>query len=443
MPLTARKVAVLGLGASGRSAAALARKLGAAVTLFDAAGGEKLARTAESLRTEGIDVQIGAATAPQGVRFDTVVISPGIDPASDFAQSFARATDDFVGEIEFAWRHQNLPAVAITGTNGKSTTTELTARFLNAGGLRTLPAGNHGRAFSDVLWAGDHLDVHTLEVSSFQLETIRTFKPRVAVLMNFAPDHLDRHPDVDAYYQAKVRVFENQDADDVAVVKLEDRRPAALQAQTVTFSAYADGADYGFDGRWITFRGEKVLDFSLTRLRGRHNAENVMAALAAGRAFGLDWAVMAEASRDYRPPRHRCELVAVVDGREFIDDSKATNLHALESCLRALGEPVVLIAGGKLKGLDFSPLRELVGRMTTHVLAIGQLRPHLVEAWGSAVTVEPCESLEHAVRRGHEVSRPGQVVLLSPGTSSFDMFSGYEERGERFVQAVQRLLSPV
>jgi UDP-N-acetylmuramoylalanine--D-glutamate ligase len=308
--------------------------------------------------------------------------------------------------------------------------------------LRTLPSGNHGRAFSDVVAAGEPVDVQTIEVSSFQLETIEAFRPAVALWMNFAPDHLDRHASLDAYFDAKARIFENQTDGDTAIVKLEDRRPATPPERTVTFSAHSDGADYGLADGWITFQGERVLDFGSTRLRGRHNAENLMAALAAGRALGLGWEVMAEAARDYRAPRHRCELVAVVEGREFINDSKATNLHALESCLRALPEPVVLIAGGKDKGLDFAPLRELVGRMTTHVLAIGQLRSHLDAVWAGSVTVESCDSLEAAVARSLAVSRPGQVVLLSPGTSSFDMFTGYEDRGERFVIAVHRLLSP-
>jgi len=369
------------------------------------------------------------------------VLSPGIDPAWELPRRVVAAGVPMIGEIEFAWRHQDRPVVAITGTNGKSTTTELVARVLTAGGLRTLPAGNHGRPFADVVWAGDKVDVQTLEVSSFQLETIDTFRPRVAVWMNFAPDHLDRHASLDAYFAAKARIFENQGEGDTAVVKLEDRRPETPPERTVTFSAHEDGADYGFDGRWITWRGARVLDYAGTRLRGRHNAENVMAALAVGRALGLDWGVMAEAVRDYRAPRHRCELVAVVEGREFINDSKATNLHALESCLRALPDPVVLIAGGKDKGLDFAPLRELVGARATHVLTIGQLRSHLEAAWSGAVTVESCDSLEAAVGRGLAVSRPGQVVLLSPGTSSFDMFSGYEDRGDRFAEAVHRLLS--
>jgi len=443
MTLAGQHIAVLGLGASGRGAARLAVRGGARVTVLDSGPAAALAAVAGELEAEGVTVVTAAAGVPSGASFDLAVISPGVDPAGGLAAAVAAAGVPVIGEIEFAWGQQDRPVVAVTGTNGKSTTTELVARLLNAGGLRTVPAGNHGRAFSDVVWAGDVVDVHTLEVSSFQLETIRTFRPRVGVWMNFAPDHLDRHPSLEAYFGAKARIFENFGSGDTAVVKLEDRRPETPAAQTVTFSAHTEGADYGLHDRWITYRGERVVDFSATRLRGRHNAENLMAALAVGREFGIDWEVLAAAASGYEAPRHRCELVAVVEGREFINDSKATNLHALESCLRALPEPVVLIAGGKDKGLDFSPLRELVGRMTTHVLAIGQLRPHLEEVWGGVVRVEACASLEEAVARGLAVSRAGQVVLLSPGTSSFDMFKGYEDRGESFVRAVHRLLSPV
>jgi UDP-N-acetylmuramoylalanine--D-glutamate ligase len=442
MTLAGQSIAVLGLGASGRGAARLARQLGAEVVVFDSGSSEALQAAAHALRADGTPVELGTVQPTPGRSFDLAVLSPGIDPSWELPRNFLAAGVPVIGEIEFAWQHQDRPVVAITGTNGKSTTTELVARVLNAGGLRTLPSGNHGRAFSDVVAAGEPLDVQTIEVSSFQLETIAAFRPAVALWMNFAPDHLDRHPSLDAYFDAKARIFENQTDGDTAIVKLEDRRPATPPERTVTFSAHSEGADYGLVDGWITFQGERVLDFGSTRLRGRHNAENLMAALAAGRALGLGWEVMAEAARDYRAPRHRCELVAVVEGREFINDSKATNLHALESCLRALPEPVVLIAGGKDKGLDFAPLRELVARMTTHVLAIGQLRSHLDAAWAGSVTVESCDSLEEAVARSLAVSRPGQVVLLSPGTSSFDMFTGYEDRGERFVAAVHRLLSP-
>ncbi len=438
MSLAGKTVAVLGLGASGLGAARLAASLGASVSVFDSGSGPKMEQAAAALRAEGITVHLGATA---GEKFDLGVLSPGIDPVSALPSAFTAAGTPVIGEIEFAWQHQKQPVVAITGTNGKSTTTELIALLLNAGGLRTLPCGNHGRAFSDVVQASVPREVNTVEVSSFQLETITTFHPRVAVWMNFAPDHLDRHPTLQAYFDAKARIFENQTADDWAVVKLEDDRPKNLKAQTLTFSAYSDGGDFALQGAHITFRGEKVLDYSAMKLRGRHNAENLMAALAAGRAYGISWETMAAAAADYRAPRHRCELVAVVDGREFIDDSKATNLHALESCLRSLPGPLVLIAGGKDKGLDFAPMRDTVAACASHVLAIGQLRGHLQEVWGSAVTVEPCDDLPAAVRRGHQIARPGQIVLLSPGTSSFDMFTSYEHRAQVFIDSVNALLS--
>ena len=443
--LAGRTVAVLGLGASGAGAARLARRRGADATVLDSGTGDRVAAAADELRREGIGAVTGPAALERGTDgFDLCVLSPGIDPTWPMPQAFAAAGITIVGEIEFAFQAVGAaPVVAITGTNGKSTTTELVARLLQSGGFKSVPSGNHGRAFSDVLQSGEPIDVHTVEVSSFQLETTGTFRPKVAVWMNFAPDHLDRHPTVDAYFEAKARIFENQTADDWAVLKWEDRRPAELKARVLTFSAFSDAADFALVDGWIALRGEKVVDFSRTHLRGRHNAENLMAALAVGHIFGIPWDVLAESARDYRAPRHRCELVAVVNGREFINDSKATNLHALESCLRALDKPVVLIAGGKQKGLDFAPLAGLAKQCTTHVLAIGQLREHLQQAWGGVVPVEPCEDLESAVRRSLEVSQPGQIVLLSPGTSSFDMFSGYEHRGIAFENAVKRLLSPV
>ena len=293
MKYAGQHIAVLGLGASGRGAARLARKLGADVTLFDAGAGPGLESAAAELRAEGIHVELGATAIPPGKRFDLCVLSPGIDPHSPMPQSFACACP-LIGEIEFGFRNAGRPVVAVTGTNGKSTTTELAARVLNAGGFRTMPSGNHGRAFADVLWSGEPVDVHTLEVSSFQLETIVEFRPSVAVWLNFAPDHLDRHPGVEAYYSAKTRIFENQTAADWAIVKLEDRRPPNLAARCVTFSAFAGGGDYSFDGGHIVFRDERVLDFSQTRLRGRHNVENLMAALALGRTFEIPWPVLAE-----------------------------------------------------------------------------------------------------------------------------------------------------
>lgn len=443
MTLSGKHIAVLGLGSSGRGAARLAQQRGAKVVGYDSGSVDKLSSTVEAWREEGFEVKLSSRLRA-GESYDLAVLSPGIDPTAELPQSFVTAGIDLIGELEFGWTQApQVPVVAITGTNGKSTTTELVSCFLQAGGLRTQPSGNHGRALSDILATEVTLNVHTIEVSSFQLETIRGFRPQVAIWTNFAPDHLDRHPNEDAYFAAKARLFENQTESDLAIVKLEDRRPDGLRARQVTFSAYTPGADYDLDGTWIRYRGARVFDYSVTRLRGLHNAENVMAALAAAREWGVSWDVMQEAAKTYHPPRHRCELVAVIEGREYVNDSKATNLHALESCLRALPGTLVLIAGGKDKGLDFRDMASLVAKRASHVLAIGQLQGHLCQVWSPHLPVEPCGSLEEAVRRAHAVSQAGQIVVLSPGTSSFDMFTGYEERGETFVKAVHQLSAAV
>jgi UDP-N-acetylmuramoylalanine--D-glutamate ligase len=449
MTYDSQLITVLGLGASGQAAARLARQRGAETRLIDSGQGEKLAATAATLRAEGLDVRLGddwRTALAAGAHL--VVLSPGIDPASEMPQAFSAAGAEVIGEIEFASRclrpqASTAPVVAITGTNGKSTTTELTARLLTAGGLTSVPSGNHGRAWSDVLFHGDALGAHTVEVSSFQLETISQFRPEVAVWMNFAPDHLDRHPTLDAYFNAKARLFENQTVNDWAIVKLEDRRPSQLAASVLTFSAYAmdpAAADLTFDGQHILLRGQRVLDFSQSILRGRHNVENVMAAAASAHVLGVSWDVIQSALAGFHPPRHRCEFVATVDGREFINDSKSTNLHSLESCLRALPSPLVLIAGGKDKGLDYTPLRGLVAQTVSQVIAIGQIGPELARVWEDTAPVSVCASLSEAVRLAYHRAEPGQIILFSPGTSSFDMFTNYEHRGDSFIESVRQLI---
>jgi UDP-N-acetylmuramoylalanine--D-glutamate ligase len=281
-------------------------------------------------------------------------------------------------------------------------------------------------------------EVLTVEVSSFQLELIATFHPRVAVWMNFAPDHLDRHPSLEAYRAAKLRVFENQTAEDTAVLNGAEEYPA-LAARRVTFSAYQDGGDFSIRDGAILHHGEKVADLAQTNLRGLHNAENIMAAMGAAHAMGVPFAAMQETLRAYKPPRHRCELAGVVDGREFVNDSKATNIHAMESALRGMTSPVVLIAGGKDKHLDYTPLRPLIRRQTTHVFTIGEIGEALARCWSADSECRACGSLEEAVRAARDAARPGQTVLFAPGTSSFDMFTGYDHRGHVFTQLVQQL----
>jgi UDP-N-acetylmuramoylalanine--D-glutamate ligase len=333
------------------------------------------------------------------------------------------------------------PVIAVTGTNGKTTTTELLAQMLNACGQRTIACGNIGKPLSEVAREKKQFDVLTVEVSSFQLETIQTFRPSISLWLNFAPDHLDRYRSVAAYRAAKLRIFENQTADDVAIVNAIERVPE-IRARTITFSAYVDRADFRLTEGTIVYRNEAVLRLSDTKLHGLHNIENLMATLAAGMARGLSFSEMVPPLSAYEPRPHRCEFVREVGGVGYVNDSKATNLDAVEKALRAQTKPVILIAGGKDKGFTFDPLRSLVKERVRSTILIGEMAESIGRSWSGAVKAEIANSLADAVERAHAVAKPGEVVLFSPGTSSFDMFKSYADRGDQFralVQALPRL----
>ena len=278
----------------------------------------------------------------------------------------------------------------------------------------------------------------TVEVSSFQLETIRTFHPSISLWLNFAPDHLDRYHSVADYRAAKLRIFENQTEQDVAVVNTVEALPQ-IRPRRLTFSAYSDQADFRLFNGAIVYRDQAVLRLSDTKLRGLHNIENVMATLAAGVARGLSFAQMVPALRNYEPRPHRCEFVRKVDGVEYVNDSKATNLDAVEKALRAQTKPVVLIAGGKDKGFTFDLLQTLVKEKVRSTILIGEMAESIRRSWSGAVNSEIANSLADAVERAHAVAKPGDVVLFSPGTSSFDMFKSYADRGDQFRTLVQAL----
>jgi UDP-N-acetylmuramoylalanine--D-glutamate ligase len=280
------------------------------------------------------------------------------------------------------------------------------------------------------------LDVLTVEVSSFQLEAIRTFRPSISLWLNFAPDHLDRYRSVAEYRAAKLRIFENQTEQDVAVVNAAEALPP-IRPRQITFSAYSNRADFRlFDGA-IVYENQPVLRLADTKLRGLHNIENLMATLAVGVARGLSFAQMVPAIRDYEPRPHRCEFVRELDGVEYVNDSKATNLDAVEKALAAQTKPVVLIAGGKDKGFTFDPLRSLVKDKVKSAVLIGEMAGSIRRSWDGAVKSEIATSLADAVERARSLAGPGDVVLFSPGTSSFDMFKSYADRGDQFRKLVQ------
>jgi UDP-N-acetylmuramoylalanine--D-glutamate ligase len=434
-----KKAVVLGAGLSGTAAALLLRSEGASVTVLDSAEEKTLLKsTIENLRAQGVTVECGPAAETASSACDLVVLSPGIDPASSLARNFSSRQIEVIGELELGWRSVDLPVIAITGTNGKTTTTELLAQMLNACGQRTIACGNIGKPLCEIALEDRDLDVLTVEVSSFQLETIRTFRPSISVWLNFAPDHLDRYRSVAEYRAAKLRVFENQTAEDVAVINAGEILPK-IAARPVTFSAYADGADFRLEGGSILYRNAPVLRMADTKLRGSHNIENLMATLATGLARGLSFEQMLPPLCAYEPRPHRCEFVREISGVAYVNDSKATNLAAVEKALLAQGRPIIMIAGGKDKGFTFETLLPLVSEKVRAVILIGEMAQRIAQDWGAAVPCQIATSLADAVERAHALAKPGEVVLFSPGTSSFDMFKSYADRGDQFRALVHAL----
>jgi UDP-N-acetylmuramoylalanine--D-glutamate ligase len=428
-----QNIAVLGAGLSGSAAALLLRLESAQVTVLDSAEEKNLLKsTIDNLRAQSVRVICGTAADVDSSTYHMAVLSPGIDPASRLVHNFSSRGIDIIGELELGWRFcEKIPVIAVTGTNGKTTTTELLAQMLNACGQRTIACGNIGKPLSEVAREKQSFDVLTVEVSSFQLETIRTFHPSISLWLNFAPDHLDRYGSVSEYRAAKLRIFENQTNADVAVVNAIEKIPN-IRPRTITFSAYANGGDFRLSEGAILYRDESVLRLADTKLRGLHNIENLMATLAVGTARGLSFGEMVPPLSAYEPRPHRCEFVREVNGVTYVNDSKATNLDAVDKALRAQTKPVILIAGGKDKGFSFDPLRSLVKEKVRSTILIGEMAESIRRSWAGAVESEIASSLADAVERAHSTAKPGEMVLFSPGTSSFDMFKSYVDRGDQF-----------
>lgn len=420
LDLTGKSVAILGAGRSGQAAARLAAHCGARVTIYDSreAPGAVLA-TPES----GLAVNV-----------DLVIVSPGIETGGDFVQSFAKGSGALWGETELAWRCYPGHTIGITGTNGKTTTTELVRDLVEATGKSCVACGNYGVPLSEVVLYDSVPEVISLELSSFQLETIVDFKPDAAIWLNFSPDHMDRYHTVEEYRAAKLRILENIDENTPVVVRLGEK--ITEKGKWTTFSSEGK-ADWSLSGDDILKGDEAFISMSGTKLRGLHNAENLMAACAV--VDGLTSAVAREALSKYSPPEHRCELVAIIDGVEYLNDSKATNLHALESALRSQTRPTILIAGGKQKGLDYAPLATLLQERAKGMITFGEIGAELASLFSEVLPCQRVTTLDEAVAAAASQSRPGDTVLFSPGTSSFDQFNGYEERGKAFKAAVPRL----
>ncbi len=425
-------IAVLGAGRSGRAAARLAMKHGGRVCVFD---------TSPAITGWPEDIPLHAgATQEDGHAFraDLVVISPGIETDCPFVKSFGREGVETIGEMELASRFYRGKIIAITGTNGKTTTTSLVEKILLRAGKKAVACGNYGVPMAEVLLRDAVPDVLALEVSSFQLETIRDFHPDVAVWLNFAPDHMDRYTAVEDYYKAKLHIFDNQTENDLAVVRFGEHLPA-LKALVRTFSSESPEADLYYREPLVMEGDSPLLNLAGTSLSQRHNAENVMAAVLACRHLGIPAETAAEVLEEFTPPSHRCEAVRSLDGVLWLNDAKATNLHALEAALKSQNAPVVLIAGGKDKGLDYLPLRPMLKEKVRACVVFGQIADQLYDSFSPAAPTEKAADVADCVEKARLLARPGDTVLFSPGTSSFDMFTGYAQRGQAFRDAVNAL----
>jgi UDP-N-acetylmuramoylalanine--D-glutamate ligase len=451
--LTDKKVLVIGLGASGRAAGGLLRARGAKVLAIDSADSPQLRKEAEALRAAGIEVRLGVKESPADP-LDLAVISPGVPVRCALVQGLVRRKVPLIGELELGYQESLCLNIAITGTNGKTTTTELVDRILKQAHRETVAAGNIGLPLCAVADRTKDLDFLTLEASSFQLETTQFFRPAVGVLLNITPDHLDRYSGMSEYARAKARLFMNQQAFDWAIVQSEalaQLRSLNLEipSKIITFSANNRRADIYLDRGLLVSRLSDwtgpLLDMDRCKVRGPHNAENLMAALAVGHVLRIPLEEIAAALMTYEPAPHRCERVAEISGVSFVNDSKATNLDAVHKALLAMpaaraGEPnVLLIAGGRDKGFEFHDIGPLLSQRVKGAYLLGETREKIRAAWSLFTPCTVVSSLLEAVQQSAANAVPGDVVLLSPACSSFDMFQNYQHRGEVFRQAVGQL----
>ena len=454
----AETVLVIGLGRSGLASIEVLSELQVALFATDEKPSSELAEPIAAAQSFGARFVEASDIETILGQLSCAVLSPGVPPTSPVVRRLHEANVPVIGEIELAYRLCKAPIVAVTGTKGKSTTTALIGHLLRACGLDVRVGGNIGNPLiKEVRGVGPQSWV-VAEVSSFQLETIRAFKPRVAVLLNIAPDHLDRYHSMDEYTEAKYRICANQSLTDWFVGNLDDPRVRALdwrqgdtrvQARQMWFAR--DGGDratmYLRDGvlTYAPVSGDPrpipIVPRGEIPLAGEHNVQNAMAALLAALSVGCKPAHLRKAIATFAPMPHRLETVAEIDGVRYVDDSKATNPASVMAALRTYDNPIVLIAGGRSKGNEFDVCAPLIRERVRAVIAIGESSGDVLRAAEGVAAVE-ASSMEEAVARAREFAAPGAVVLLSPGCASFDMFASAEDRGERFAAAVAALREP-
>ncbi len=445
------KVTVIGAARSGVAVGELLQRRGAAVFVSDSGSPGKLSEELARLRALGIPAETGSHTQ-RVLDADLIVLSPGVPSSLPVLREAASRGIRVLSELEVASWFCRGTIVAITGTNGKTTTTTLLGRMLEDARKPCVVAGNIGTAFSSVVESVDEQTVAVLEVSSFQLDHIERFHPAIAVILNITPDHLDRYDhDFSRYRASKARVFANQDANDVLIYNADDpetadlvRRPENRHVRALPFSAGGPLTDGAFieDGRLVTVLGPRrdvVVGAREISIRGTHNLYNSMAATLAAQVLGAAVPSIRATLKNFKGVEHRLEFVRELDGVKYINDSKATNVDSVWYALQAFEEPLIVLIGGRDKGNDYSRLTDLVRTRVKAVVAIGESAEKVSGAFTGVTQVVGAQSMEEAVRRARTLARPGDIVLLSPACASFDWFRNYEHRGEVFKKLVNEL----
>ena len=452
MELKDKRALVVGLGKSGVASALFLKAHGARVTVSDTKSGDELRNEIPALLDHGITVETGGHGERTFRGQDLIVVSPGVPVDAPPLVQARSLGESVIGEIELAAQFLPGPIVAITGSNGKTTTTTLAGEIMAAGGLPTLVGGNIGTPAISLAERATRETVIVLEVSSFQLETIATFRPKVAVVLNVTPDHLDRHRTFEVYTDAKARIFENQHGDDFAVLNADDPTCVAMAARTKAQVFWFSRQKEVERGAWvrdgaIVFRDTKgqreIMQVSEIPLKGAHNLENVLAAVCAGALVGCAAEKIRQAVHDFKAVEHRLEFVATIRGVDYYNDSKATNVDATIKALESFPANIHLILGGKDKGSDYSVLNDLLRQRVKRVYTIGaaaaKIEGQIISAKNGGPELVHAETLENAIRKAHAVAQPGDVVLLAPACASFDQFKSYEHRGKVFKEIVRGL----
>lgn len=441
---------VLGAGRSGIAAARLLLSRGYRVYLSDSRDDEMVRKDCQEVIGLGAQVTLGGHDSARLADSDFIVISPGIDDRMELLQKIEIKDIPVFSEVELAYWFSPLPTVAVTGTNGKTTTASLIGKMFEAAGVRCQVAGNIGRPFCRVVEELKDETVFVLEISSFQLHTMKNFHPRIGALLNLSPDHLERYGSVDEYYSTKFRLFENMNENDLAILNADDpeielRARGTVKSPAVWFGLKNTDNSFAFvKEKAVWLRPEKneavrVVGFNEIKLLGSHNLENILAASCAAAACGAPAEAIAEGVKSFTGLAHRLETVVEAEGVTWVNDSKATTVHSVLRALQSFSGPLVLIMGGRHKGSSFKPLEAELGLKVRRVIALGEAADTIARELGSSCPVELVPGMEQAVDRARENAQAGDTVILSPGCSSYDMFTDYEHRGEVFKNIVLRM----